>query len=282
MNMTPVYLDYAATTPLDPAVRDAMRAVSGDSAVIANPASAHVYGRQSAAVVARAREQLGRLINAPAERIVWTSGATESNNLAILGAARYRAHKGKHLVTMPTEHKAVVNPFRALQKSGFEVTWLEPQADGRVNLDELQAAIRPDTQLVSIMHVNNETGALQDIAAIGRQCREHDVLFHTDAAQSTGKVPLDVEAANIDLLSVSGHKIYGPQGIGALFVNDRPGCNLEPLVYGGDQEQDLRPGTLPVVLIAGLGAAAEVAAGKAGRRPRARPATRRAAVERDC
>jgi cysteine desulfurase len=250
-----IYLDYAATTPLDERVVDAMQA-SG----FANPSSIHVAGRASAAAVAHARKQIADLLNTSPDQLVFTSGATEANNLAIIGAARFRAHRGKHLITMPTEHKAVSDTFAALEKEGFEVTRLSPGDEGVLSIDSLADAIRGDTQLVSIMHVNNETGVLQDIDEIGRICRAQDVLFHTDAAQSVGKYALDLEQLPVDLLSLTAHKFYGPQGIGALYIADRPGCGVLPLMFGGGQEKRLRPGTLPVQLVVGAGAAAAAAA----------------------
>jgi len=260
MNTAPVYLDYAATTPPDPRVTAALQHCFGADGSFANPASNHVEGRRSAALVECAREQLAGLLRVPAERFVWTSGATESNNLAIRGAALARAHRGRHLVTMPTEHKAVTDTFRALAREGFEVTWLPPGRDGLLAVDDLERVLRPDTQLVSVMHVNNEIGVIQDIAAIGALCRERDVLFHTDAAQSVGKLPLDLGQIPVDLLSLTAHKFYGPQGIGALYIADRPRCRITPLFFGGGQEKRLRPGTLPVCLIVGAGVAAALAA----------------------
>jgi cysteine desulfurase len=251
----PIYLDYAATTPIDDRVVEAMQA-SG----FANPSSIHVAGRASAAAVAHARRQIADLLNTSSDQLVFTSGATEADNLAITGAARFRAHRGKHLITMPTEHKAVSDTFAALEKEGFDVTRLVPGDDGVLSIEALTGAIRDDTQLVSIMHVNNETGVLQDIDEIGRTCRARDVLFHTDAAQSVGKYPLDLEQLPVDLLSLTAHKFYGPQGIGALYISDRPGCGVLPLMFGGGQERRLRPGTLPVQLVIGAGAAAAAAA----------------------
>jgi len=205
--------------------------------------------------------KLATLLNCAPAQLTWTSGATESNNLAITGAARFRADRGRHLITMPTEHRAVTDVFRALEKDGFEVSWLPPQSDGRLDIAEFEAALREDTQLVSIMLVNNETGVMQDIAAIGALCRERGALFHVDAAQALGKVPVDLGALPVDLMSVTAHKIYGPKGVGALYVADRPGCHVEPLLYGGGQQRRLRPGTQPVPLIAGFGVAAELAMG---------------------
>jgi len=255
----PVYLDHAATTPVDPRVAAAMQESLSAGGVFANPASIHIAGRRSSAVVEAARQQLANLLVADARSLIWTSGATESDNLAILGAARYRAHRGKHLITMPTEHKAVIGAFEHLEKSGFEVTWLMPERDGLLKMDDLEAHIRQDTQLVSIMHVNNETGVIQDIGRIGEICRSRDVLFHTDAAQSAGKLTLNLREMPIDLLSLTAHKFYGPQGTGALYVADRPGCRILPLMYGGGQERRLRPGTLAVHQVVGAGTAAEIA-----------------------
>lgn len=251
-----VYLDNAATTAVAPEAVAAMTACLQDPLRFANPSSIHVAGRAAAAVEVGARGQVAALIGANPANLLWTSGATEADNLAILGAARFRAHRGRHLITLRTEHKAVVDPFRALQKEGFDVTWLTPAADGVLALAELRAALRPDTQLVSVMHVNNETGVVQDIAAIGALCREHDVLYHCDAAQSAGKLPIDVNAMSIDLLSLTAHKLHGPPGIGALFVADRHGCGVQPILFGGGQQRRLRPGTLPTHLLAGFDAAA--------------------------
>lgn len=254
-----VYLDHAATTPLDARVADVMQQCLAATGDFANPASIHVAGRASNARVEKARAQVAVAIGAAPENIIWTSGATESDNLAIQGAARFRAHRGKHLVTMRTEHKAVVDTFRALEKEGFEVTWLVPDTDGLLPPARLTEALREDTQLVSIMHVNNETGVVQDIAQIGEICRSRDIVFHTDAAQSVGKLPIDVASWPIDLLSLTAHKFHGPQGIGALYMADRPGVRILPIMFGGGQERRLRPGSLPVHLAVGAGAAAELA-----------------------
>lgn len=251
-----VYLDYAATTPLDTKVAERMHEVQ--QANYANPSSNHIAGRQSAAVVARAAEQIGSLLNCAPSSFLWTSGATESNNLAIFGAARHREHRGRHLVTMRSEHKAVVDVFRALEKQGFEVTWLDGDSEGYLSLQKLQQALRDDTQLVSVMHINNEIGTRQDIASLGALCRERGITFHVDGAQAAGKVAVDLSALPVDLYSLTAHKFYGPKGVGALFVRD--GLPLEPLMFGGGQQKRLRPGTLPVDLIAGLGEAAAVAA----------------------
>lgn len=254
-----VYLDNAATTRVDPLVAAAMSACLGDDRAFANAASIHLAGRAAAQRVERAREQLAALLNVRARDLIWTSGATESDNLAITGAARFRANRGRHLITMPTEHKAVTDTFKALEREEFEVSWLKPASDGVLSLADIDAAVRPDTQLVSIMHVNNETGVMQDIAAIGECCRRHDILFHTDAAQSVGKLAIDLSALPVDLLSLTAHKFHGPQGIGALYIADRPGCQVQPILFGGSQERRLRPGTLPVHLIVGAGEAAELA-----------------------
>lgn len=250
-----IYLDFAATTPLDGQVAKRMQSVQGSAYF--NPASNHAGGRISHAIVEASATQLGALLNVDASTLLWTSGATESNNLAIMGAARQRAHRGRHLITMRTEHKAVVDVFRVLEKQGFDVTWLNPGADGCLPVEEFKRAIRDDTQLASIMQVNNETGAIQDIAAIGAVCREHGVLLHVDGAQAAGKIAVDLAALPVDLYSLTGHKFYGPKGIGALYV--AKGTAIEPLLYGGGQQRRLRPGTLPVDLIAGLGEAAAVA-----------------------
>ncbi len=252
-----LYLDYAASTPVDAEVAELM--FECRTQAFANPSSNHLAGRQSRALVETARSRLGTLLNVDPRTLIWTSGATESDNLAIIGAAHYRAHRGKHLVTMPTEHKAVTDAFHQLEKEGFEVSWLAPDGKGQLPPETLAAALRPDSQLVSIMFVNNETGVIQDIEALGSVCREHEVLFHVDAAQAVGKVPVDLQALPVDLLSLTAHKFYGPKGIGALYVADRPGCHVEPLLFGGGQQRRLRPGTLPVELIAGLGLAAEIA-----------------------
>ncbi len=254
-----VYLDYAATTPVAREVVNAMHQCLTDPGRFANPSSLHLAGRGAAAAELAARSQLAALLNVAPRDLIWTSGATEADNLAIIGGARFRAHRGKHLITMRTEHKAVVDAFRALEKEGFQVSWLTPQADGLLVLDDLRGALRDDTQLVSIMHVNNETGVIQDIAAIGRLCREHDILFHCDAAQSVGKLALDLQELPIDLLSLTAHKFHGPPGVGALFISPRDGCGVQPLLHGGGQQRRLRPGTLPTHLLVGCAVAAELA-----------------------
>ena len=254
-----IYLDYAASTPVEPLVVEAMTGFMLDPGTCANPSSTHAAGRLTTDYTARAAEQLGALVNAPADTLVWTSGATESDNLAILGAAHYRRQRGKHLISMRTEHKAVTDAFSELEKRGFEVTWLDPGADGLLDLDKFEAALRGDTQLVSIMHVNNETGVIQDIAGIGELCRARDVLFHVDAAQSLGKLPVDLEVLPVDLMSMTAHKVYGPKGIGALYIAPRPAVHVDPLLFGGGQQRRLRPGTLPAQQIVGFGLAAEIA-----------------------
>lgn len=255
----PVYLDHAATTPIDPDVAAAMSTCLAERADYGNASSIHIVGRRARAAIAAARTELGLLLNARPQDLIWTSGATESDNLAIIGAARFRSHRGRHLITMTTEHKAVLESFDALEKEGFEVTRLSPGVDGILALSDLEAAIRDETQLVSIMHVNNETGVIQDIAAIGELCRSRDVLFHTDAAQSAGKLPIDLEELPVDLLSLTAHKFRGPQGIGALYVAERPGCGVTPLLHGGGQERRLRPGTSALHQIIGIGVAAKLA-----------------------
>jgi cysteine desulfurase len=255
-----IYLDYAASTPVDARVLDRMRDVAEKNC--ANPSSTHAAGREAQAIIANAATQLGSLLNVNPTTLVWTSGATESDNLAIAGGARYRAHRGRHVVTMKTEHKAVTDVFEALAKEGFDVTWVEADSSGRLSPETFAAALRDDTQLASIMFVNNETGVIQDIEALGLVCREHDVLFHVDAAQAVGKLPIDLSNLPVDLLSLTGHKFYGPKGIGALYIADRPGCHVEPILFGGGQQRRLRPGTLPTDLVAGLGMAAELAAAR--------------------
>ncbi|MCO4810382.1 MAG: aminotransferase class V-fold PLP-dependent enzyme [Gammaproteobacteria bacterium] len=253
-----IYLDYAASTPVDSRVLDRMREVAEMNC--ANPSSTHAAGREAQAIIAHAAAQLAGLLNVDPGTLVWTSGATESDNLAIAGGARYRAHRGKHIVTMKTEHKAVTDVFETLARDGFDVTWVEAQPDGRLSPETFAAALREDTQFASIMFVNNETGVIQDIEALGLICREHDVLFHVDGAQAVGKLPIELGRLPVDLLSLTGHKFYGPKGIGALYIADRPGCHVEPILFGGGQQRRLRPGTLPTDLIAGLGMTAEVAA----------------------
>jgi cysteine desulfurase len=255
-----IYLDYAATTPVEPAVAAAMAATLSPGGAYGNPSSNHPPGRDALAIVETARRQLADLIGADARELIWTSGATESDNMAIIGGARYRRHRGKHLISMPVEHKAVTDTFAALEREGFELTWLSPAKDGMLDLQQLDNAIRDDTQLVSIMFVNNETGVIQDIERIGQRCRDSDILFHVDAAQAVGKVPIDLRTLPVDLMSLTAHKFYGPKGVGALFVADRPGCQIEPILFGGGHERRLRPGTSAVHQLHGIGLAAEIAA----------------------
>jgi cysteine desulfurase len=253
-----IYLDYAASTPVDARVWERMREVS--ERTCANPSSTHAAGRLTHEIIATAAGQLGGLLNADPGTLIWTSGATESDNLAIAGGARYRAQRGRHIVTMRTEHKAVTDVFERLGEEGFEVTWVEPGPTGVLDPAAFEAALRADTQLASIMFVNNETGVIQDIEALGRICRERDVLFHVDAAQAAGKLPIDLAALPVDLMSVTAHKFYGPKGIGALYIADRQGCHVDPILFGGGQQRRIRPGTLPTELIAGFGETAKIAA----------------------
>jgi cysteine desulfurase len=256
----PIYLDYAASTPVDPRVADAMIECLRPSGAQGNPSSAgHEYGRRARGLVEKARVQVASTIGARPDCIVWTSGATESDNLAVFGVARFNADRGRHIVSARTEHKAVLDPLKQLEREGFEVTWLKPQSDGIVRPEQVGEALRADTQLVSLMHVNNEIGVVQDIAAIGALCRERGIAFHVDAAQSAGKLPLNVEAMNVDLVSLTAHKIYGPKGIGALYVRRRPPLGIKPLIYGGGQEHGLRSGTLATHQIVGMGLAFEIA-----------------------
>ena len=255
------YLDNAATTPVDPRVRAQMQECLGEEGWFANPSAiAHAAGRAAAQRVELARAQVARLIGALPEQIIFTSGATEADNLAVLGTARALAPGRRHVLSARTEHKAVLDAVRQLTREGFTVTWLKPDADGRVSAGTVAAALRADTALVSLMHVNNETGVIQDIQGIGEVCRAHSVVFHVDAAQSAGRLPLEVSRLPVDLLSLSAHKIYGPKGIGALFVRAGAKAPLIPLMFGGAQEAGLRPGTLPTHQIAGFGLACELAA----------------------
>ncbi|WP_308035200.1 IscS subfamily cysteine desulfurase [Neisseria cinerea] len=255
---TPVYLDYAATTPVDKRVAEKM--IPYLTETFGNPASnSHAFGWTAEEAVEKARADIAALINADPKEIVFTSGATESDNLAIKGAANFYKTKGKHLITVKTEHKAVLDTMRELERQGYEVTYLDVQENGLVDLDVLKAAIRDDTILVSVMWVNNEIGVVQDIPAIGEICRERKIIFHVDAAQACGKVPVDVEAAKIDLLSMSGHKVYGPKGIGALYVRRKPRVRLEAQMHGGGHERGFRSGTLPTHQIVGMGEAFRIA-----------------------
>lgn len=255
-----VYLDHAATTPVDPRVAEAICAVLKDPGLGANPASRHLPGRRARAVVERARSEVAALVNAPPRDLVFTSGATESINLAVLGAARGNRDRGRHIVTSRTEHRAVLDACRRLEREGFRIGWLRPGADGVVTPAQVEQALEPDTVLVSLMQVNNELGVVQDVGAVARLCRARGVLMHVDAAQSAGRIPLDVAALDADLVSFSAHKMYGPRGIGALYVRRDPRPTLVPLVFGGGQEGGLRSGTLATHQIAGFGAAARIAA----------------------
>jgi cysteine desulfurase len=256
----PIYLDYSATTPVDPRVADKMCKYLTPDGEFGNPASrSHPFGWHAEEAVEEARANVAALIGADPKEIVWTSGATESDNLAIKGVASFYGKKGKHIVTCKTEHKAVLDTCRQLEREGFEVTYLDPEPNGLLDLGKLKAAIRPDTILVSVMHVNNEIGVIQDLAAIGKITRERGVLFHSDAAQSTGKVPIDVNAMNIDLMSMSAHKTYGPKGVGALFVRRKPRVRLEAQMHGGGHERGMRSGTLATHQCVGMGEAFRLA-----------------------
>lgn len=254
----PIYLDYQSTTPVDPLVLEQMLPYLTQE--FGNPASrSHSYGWSAEEAVERARAQVAAAIHADPKEIVWTSGATEATNLAIKGAAHFYSGKGKHLVTLRTEHKATLDTCRQLEREGFEVTYLDVQENGLVDLDAFVAALRPDTILASVLFVNNEIGVIQPMEAIGRILRERKILFHVDAVQALGKVPVDVEAIHADLMSLSGHKIYGPKGIGALYVRRKPRVRVEAQIHGGGHERGMRSGTLPTHQIVGMGAAAELA-----------------------
>ncbi|MGE8494901.1 MULTISPECIES: IscS subfamily cysteine desulfurase [Comamonas] len=254
----PIYLDYGATTPVDPRVVEAM--IPWLSENYGNPASrSHAWGWTAEEAVEKARAQVAALINADPREIVWTSGATESDNLALKGAAQFYKGKGKHLITVKTEHKAVLDTMRALEREGFEVTYLDVKEDGLLDLDVFKAAIRPDTIVVSVMFVNNETGVIQDIDTIGKICREKGIIFHVDAAQATGKVEIDVTALKVDLMSLASHKTYGPKGIGALYVRRKPRVRIEAQMHGGGHERGMRSGTLATHQIVGMGEAFRIA-----------------------
>jgi cysteine desulfurase len=261
MNQTdrqPIYLDYSATTPVDPRVADVMIPYLCEH--YGNPASrSHPYGWTAEKAVENAREEVAKLVGADPREIVWTSGATESNNLAIKGAANFYKEKGKHIITIATEHKAVIDPVRELERQGFEATFLEPEDNGLVDLAKFKAAIRPDTVLASVMFVNNEIGVIQDIVAIGNICREAGVIFHVDAAQATGKVKIDLENLPVDLMSFSAHKTYGPKGIGALYVRRKPRIRIEAQMHGGGHERGMRSGTLATHQCVGMGEAFRIA-----------------------
>lgn len=256
----PIYLDYSATCPVDPRVAEKMVQCMTMDGIFGNPASrSHRYGWQAEEAVDTAREQIAELLNADPREIVFTSGATESDNLAIKGVAHFYNKQGKHIITSKTEHKAVLDTMRQLEREGFEVTYLDPESNGLIDLAKLEAAMRDDTILVSIMHVNNEIGVIQDIAAIGELCRSRKVVFHVDAAQSAGKVAIDVQELKVDLISLSAHKIYGPKGIGALYVRRKPRIRLEAQMHGGGHERGFRSGTLATHQIVGMGEAFRIA-----------------------
>ena len=252
----PIYLDYSATTPVDERVAKAMSECLTKEGTFGNPASrSHPYGWDSEKLIDEARINVANLLGADKREIIWTSGATESDNLAIKGAAYFYKEKGNHLITLSTEHKAVLDTMRFLESEGFEVTYLDPKDNGLVDLDELKKAIKPTTIVISIMHVNNEIGVIQDLESIGKLCKENKIVFHVDAAQSPGKVEIDVNKFNIDLCALSAHKAYGPKGIGALYVRRKPRIRLQPQMHGGGHERGFRSGTLPTHQIVGMGEA---------------------------
>jgi cysteine desulfurase len=261
MNISiPIYMDYAATTPVDERVAEKMCTYLTRQGKYGNPASrSHEFGWEAEAAVEDARAQVAALINANPKEIIWTSGATESDNLALKGAAHFYKKNGRHIVTMKTEHKAVLDSCRQLEREGYEVTYLDPEPSGLLDLGKFEAALRDDTTLVSIMHANNEIGVIQDIAAIGEICRERKIVYHVDAAQSAGKIPIDMEQLKVDLMSFSAHKIYGPKGIGALYVRRKPRVRLEAQMHGGGHERGLRSGTLATHQIVGMGEAFRIA-----------------------
>lgn len=255
-----IYLDYSATTPVDPRVAEKMMKFLTPDGVFGNPASrSHAFGWQAEEAVEEARGHVAALINADPKEIVWTSGATESNNLAIKGAAHFNQRRGKHIITLKTEHKAVLDTCRQLEREGYEVTYLDPEENGIVDMAKLEAAMRDDTTVVSIMHVNNEIGVIHDLTAIGEMCRARKIMFHVDAAQSTGKVEIDMEKMKVDLMSFSAHKTYGPKGVGALYVRRKPRARIEAQMHGGGHERGMRSGTLATHQIVGMGEAFRIA-----------------------
>ncbi len=259
----PIYMDYSATTPVDPRVAEKMIPYLTEK--FGNPASrSHAFGWEADAAVEQAREQVASLVNADPKEIVWTSGATESNNLAIKGAAHFYQGKGKHIVTMQIEHKAVIDTVRELEREGFSATYLDPEPNGLLDIEKFKASLRDDTVLVSIMLVNNEIGVIQDIAAIGEICRSKGIMFHVDAAQATGKVVIDLQKLKVDLMSFSAHKTYGPKGIGALYVRRKPRVRLEAQMHGGGHERGMRSGTLATHQIVGMGEAFRIAQAEMG------------------
>jgi len=254
----PIYLDYSATTPVDPRV--AAKMIPYLTEHFGNPASrSHAFGWETEKAVEEAREEVAKLVNCDPKELVWTSGATESINLALKGAAHFYKEKGKHLVTVKTEHKATLDTMRELERDGFEVTYLDVKPDGLLDLEKFQATLRPDTILVSVMYVNNEIGVVQDISAIGEICRGRGIIFHVDSAQATGKLPVDLAALKVDLMSFSAHKTYGPKGVGALFVRRKPRVRIEAQMHGGGHERGMRSGTLPTHQIVGMGEAFRLA-----------------------
>ena len=261
MNISiPIYMDYSATTPVDERVAEKMMAYLTRQGHFGNPASrSHEFGWKAEEAVELARQQVADLINADPREIIWTSGATESDNLAIKGVAHFYQKQGKHIITLKTEHKAVLDSCRQLEREGYEVTYLAPEPSGLLDLDKFRAALRDDTVLASVMHVNNEIGVIQDIAAIGEICRERKIVFHVDAAQSAGKIDIDMDKLKVDLMSFSAHKVYGPKGIGALYVRRKPRVRVEAQMHGGGHERGLRSGTLPTHQIVGMGEAFRIA-----------------------
>jgi len=256
----PIYLDYSATTPVDPRVAEKMCSYLTPEGTFGNPASrSHPFGWDAEAAVEEARANVAALVNCDPKEIVWTSGATESDNLALKGAAHFYQKKGRHVVTVKTEHKAVLDSCRQLEREGFEVTYLDPEPNGLLDLGKFEEALRKDTILASVMHVNNEIGVIQDIDRLGRLCREHGVVFHVDAAQATGKVPIDLERLPVDLMSFSAHKTYGPKGIGALYVRRKPRIRIEAQMHGGGHERGMRSGTLATHQCVGMGEAFRIA-----------------------
>jgi len=260
-----IYFDYAATTPVDPRVAEKMSECLSTEGKFGNPASrSHKYGWEAEEAIEVARRQVADLIGSDPREIVWTSGATESNNLAIKGVAHFYKSRGRHIVTSKIEHKAVLDTCRHLEREGFEVTYLEPDQNGLISPEDVRSAIREDTTIVSIMHANNEIGVINDIAVIGAICREHGVFYHVDAAQSAGKIEIDVEAMKIDLMSLSAHKMYGPKGVGALYVRRKPRVRLEAQMHGGGHERGMRSGTLPTHQLVGMGEACSIAKAEMG------------------
>jgi len=254
----PIYLDYSATTPVDPRVAQKMITYLTDE--FGNPASrSHSFGWTAEAAVEQAREQVAALVNCDPKELVWTSGATESINLALKGAAHFYKDKGKHLVTVRTEHKATLDTMRELEREGFEVTYLDVEQDGLVDIEKFKAALRPDTIVASVMYVNNEIGVIQDIPAMGEICRAKGIIFHVDSAQASGKIPVDLSKLKVDLMSFSAHKTYGPKGVGALFVRRKPRVRIEAQMHGGGHERGMRSGTLPTHQIVGMGEAFRIA-----------------------